>query len=203
MMPVCITHLQGESGSPNRPPNRIRYMSVYPITHVAAACGTVWIGEQLFRRRGRGRSLTVSPRATFQGIDYRLVAFGALLPDLIDKPLAILVPAAFGDGHVIAHTLLFAAAIVLPGLHLARRGDPRVLSVGLAVLSHLAVDPVVLQPHTLFWPLLGFAFPDISGIPRVYLIAADAALIAAASLALVRSKRLQARVPDLLQNGRF
>lgn len=44
-------------------------------------------------------------------IDYRVVFIGALLPDMIDKPLGmILLP--LHNGRVFAHTLLFALMLL-------------------------------------------------------------------------------------------
>lgn len=92
------------------------------------------------------------------------LAAGSQLPDLVDKPLAWTFDVLPG-GRTLAHSLLFAVA-VLPSVYwLARRVDRPDAAVAFAVghLSHLVADvpPSVLRgggelPTTayLLWPLL-------------------------------------------------
>jgi hypothetical protein len=64
-----------------------------PPGHIAATWGVAALLQQNNPRLAR--------------LDYRLLAFSALLPDMLDKPLAVLV---FTDTHTtqfIAHSLLF------------------------------------------------------------------------------------------------
>lgn len=77
-------------------------------------------------------------------IDYRVVAFGALLPDIIDKPL---VQIRYGlsdhDGHFIAHSPIFAAIVVMLGLIylcIKKSGDIRLMLVGLCCFFHQFED---------------------------------------------------------------
>ena len=126
---------------------------------MTVAAGTVWIGSRLL-----GRS-TDAARQIVNQIDYRLVLLGSLLPDLIDKPLAwfFLHDYLDGNGHVYGHTLLAVLVVFLPGLLLlVFRSDPRILATGVAMLSHLAVDPTNHSPETLLWPLLGTDFPQVT-----------------------------------------
>ena len=76
---------------------------MYPLGHVTFACGAVWLGARLLDRARQGENERQpvaagaaqatpgedAPRRSSiaDAIDYRLVAFGALLPDLIDKPI--------------------------------------------------------------------------------------------------------------------
>jgi membrane-bound metal-dependent hydrolase YbcI (DUF457 family) len=140
-----------------------------------------------------------------RAIDYRLVAFGTLLPDLVDKPIGkILFRDLFDDnGHVVGHTLLFALVLLLPGAWLAvNRRDVRLLCVGLGNLSHLAVDPVTHSPATLLWPLLGTDFPQITLLGPTAGLAAEAAaglVLLSAALLLYRGGRM----PAFLRTGRL
>lgn len=156
---------------------------MYPLAHVTLACGVIWAGSRLLDRSGifraagapaAGGSAQIAgpardrpalPHARISDrIDYRLVALGALLPDLIDKPIGrIIFSDAFNNnGHIYAHTLLFALALIVPGAYLlARVADPRLLAVGVAVLTHLLSDPVTHAPENLFWPLLGWEFANV------------------------------------------
>jgi hypothetical protein len=131
---------------------------MFPIGHVVAATGAAWAAERVARRifpqrqsarlAGRGRSL----------FDYRLVALGVVLPDIIDKPLGWWI---LDDGeyeHSFAHSLLFVWVLGVPGLFLARRGDRRLLSLAFGAGMHLLCDPVMRTPETFFWPLYGWEF---------------------------------------------
>ena len=132
---------------------------MHPLGHMTVAVGTVWIGSRLL-----GRSSDAASRIVNR-IDFRLVLVGSLLPDLIDKPLAwfLLHEYLNGNGHTYGHMLLAALVMILPGLLLlVRWSDPRVLAMGVAMLSHLAVDPTNHSPQNLLWPLLGTDFPQVT-----------------------------------------
>jgi hypothetical protein len=135
-------------------------------------------------------------------LDYRFAALGALVPDLIDKPLERLGIAGVPDGHTFAHTLLFSSLLIASGLVVARRKrDTRLLLLGLGALSHLLVDPVIVYPRTLLWPLFGLDFGRSAGIPREYLIIFDAMLVAAGLAVLRRSPRLRDRLELFIRTG--
>jgi hypothetical protein len=156
---------------------------------MAVAVGAVKAGERLFPVR-------------WLPLDYRFAAFGAVLPDLIDKPPAYFL--GFGDphGHTHAHTLVFAAAVILFGVWWAgRTADARLLLVGFGSLSHLIVDPVIIFPQTLFWPLFGLDFAHSMGIPSSYLRIFDAILVASFALAAWRFPSLRTRAKAFVETG--
>jgi len=92
----------------------------------------------------------------FVHADYRAVAVAALLPDLIDKPLAVFVLTDTHAALLYAHTLLLHAAmwgaVALTGR--LRRWLPYLL----AFSGHLLADRMWGFTQTLFWPLRGLAF---------------------------------------------
>lgn len=83
----------------------------------------------------------------------RLVLVGAILPDVIDKPLALV---GFGDGRSLAHTAVFALALV--GF-LAVLPRTEFLGLSFGVAMHLLLDGMWGQPDVLLWPALGLGFP--------------------------------------------
>lgn len=93
-------------------------------------------------------------------IDLRLVALGALLPDLIDKPLGQVIFAnSIGNGRMIAHTLLFCLLLFAIGLYMyGNRQYTGILVISAATFLHLLEDSLWQTPQTLFWPLLGTEF---------------------------------------------
>ena len=103
-------------------------------------------------------------------IDPKYLVIGALLPDLIDKPLGrVIFASTIANGRIVGHTLLFSIFIFLMGLYLyEKRRDVRVFSLAIGSFFHLMEDQMWKTPKTLFWLLLGLRFPkdytDNSGI---------------------------------------
>lgn len=99
-----------------------------------------------------------------QKVDFRFVLIGAILPDLIDKPIGdYLLYGVFQNGRIFAHTLLFIALLTLLGMYL----DKKYKFIGIELLAlgammHLAEDQMWLTPQTLFWPLFGWEFPKLN-----------------------------------------
>lgn len=101
---------------------------------------------------GLGLAWLVSYRDR-SAVDFRLVLFGAILPDLIDKPLGAVLHL---EARLWAHTLLFLGSILALGLVPRLRG---LRWVGFGDAVHLLVDLMWWQLPVLLWPALGLAFP--------------------------------------------
>ena len=94
-------------------------------------------------------------------IRYRYLALGALLPDIIDKPLGHLILAdTLANGRIIGHTLFFSLVIIIAGLYIFRKkSDSKILMLGAGSFFHLLEDRMWVQPVTFFWPIFGLQFP--------------------------------------------
>lgn len=107
-------------------------------------------------------------------MDLRVLALGAVLPDLIDKPIgSILFTEYFGTGRIYAHTLLFAAAVLAGVMIVTRRGTTtrkRWMALPIGVFFHLLLD-MPLDAGTLWWPMLGLEFPSFAKGAFVDLVA--------------------------------
>ena len=107
-------------------------------------------------------------------MDLRVLAFGAVLPDLIDKPIgSILFTDYFETGRIYAHTLLFAIVVLLAVMVLTRRGSAarkRWMALPIGVFFHLLLD-MPLDSKTLWWPVLGLEFPSFARGAFVDLVA--------------------------------
>jgi hypothetical protein len=90
----------------------------------------------------------------FDDADYRLAALAALLPDLIDKPLSLLIFTDSKTSQGLAHTLLIHLLVSLIVLVRWRKG----FVYALAFNGHLLADRIWLYPRTLFFPFLGWQF---------------------------------------------
>lgn len=107
----------------------------------------------------------------WQEVDYRLVALAALLPDLVDKPLAIFAMRDSGAALLYGHTLLMHL-LVWTGAATVRR-QRAWLPYLLAFSGHLVADRMWGFGRTLLWPFLGRQFHqwrDV-GSPKAFLSA--------------------------------
>lgn len=96
-------------------------------------------------------------------VDFRLLAFMAILPDIIDRSL-FLVVLDTSSGHLIAHTLFFQL-LLLAVLVAVRR---EFWIYGVASLLHLVLDFEGLSAEHVLWPLLG------SDLAHIGIVDADA-----------------------------
>jgi len=109
-----------------------------PPGHVAATWGVATLLQQSNSRLAR--------------LDYRLLAISALLPDLIDKPLAILVFTSAQSSQLIAHSLLPNLLLLIVTLLWRRRALPYVLAFN----AHLLADRMWNHTESFWWPLFGW-----------------------------------------------
>lgn len=102
-------------------------------------------------------------------IDYRLVLLGSMLPDIIDKPVGVIL---LGNGRIFGHTLLFALGLLVAGgLLYSQRHKAWLLILGYGCAIHLVLDRMWQTPATLLWPLYGWTFERGDGtgwLPRVF-----------------------------------
>lgn len=126
------------------------------LGHTGVALGAI---EGALRLSGKRRKNPIK-------IDFRFVLIGALLPDIIDKPIGMwLLRDFFSNGRIFAHTLLFNLLLIVLGFYLYKKWRATgLLVLGISSSLHLIQDRMWLSPHTLLWPALGLGFPrtDIS-----------------------------------------
>jgi hypothetical protein len=95
-------------------------------------------------------------------VDVRFLAFGALLPDLVDLPTGTLVdPDTFATGELWMHTLLVPSLLTVVILVATRRGRRRRAWMALVVgmFFHLLLDGMWTSAEAFLWPLFGAEFP--------------------------------------------
>lgn len=95
-------------------------------------------------------------------LDLRVLALGAVLPNLIDKLLGSVIAVDHFRAHrLYAHTILFTGLALVAVLVITRRGSDARRSwmmLPFGVATHLILD-IPLEAATLWWPFLGFDFP--------------------------------------------
>ena len=86
-----------------------------------------------------------------------LAALGAVLPDLIDKPLGhILLAGTVSYGRIYFHGLTVLFLVIIAGLLLYRhRRRIGLLVVAAGMASHQVLDGMWHNPVSWFWPFLG------------------------------------------------
>ena len=123
-----------------------------PVVHLFVG----YLCWSAYTRLGRGET----PAA----VSAVVAVFAAILPDLIDKPLAAW--GVVGVGRTVGHSLLFAVPLGIVVYLLAARLDRRLLGVAFVVGygSHIAAD---VPWHVLSWDLheLGFLFWPVTEMP--------------------------------------
>ena len=95
-----------------------------------------------------------------EAMDLRYLAVGAVLPNLIDLPVAVTMWSSWEAPRLVAHSLLFGSVLMAFVLVVTSRGITRKrwMLVAIGVLMHLALDAMWADPNTLWWPFLGWEF---------------------------------------------
>ncbi len=98
----------------------------------------------------------VETRNELRWVDYRILLFASLLPDLVDKPLAHLLFESRAFGHSFAFILLIFILGKIFGLWW-KNSPLSTISLGTAL--HDLLDVMWLHPGVFLWPLYGKVFP--------------------------------------------
>jgi membrane-bound metal-dependent hydrolase YbcI (DUF457 family) len=146
----------------------------------------------------------------------RLIGFsalGAVIPDLLDKPIGhILFAETLDSGRLFGHGLLFVFILIVAGLTSYRRRDSfATLAVAAGVLSHQVLDAMWAMPVTWYFPLLGPYEPqeyinyfggafmaEVSSLSEWVFLAASAGIVLAATRGLSRLSAAIIRASTIL-----
>jgi membrane-bound metal-dependent hydrolase YbcI (DUF457 family) len=96
--------------------------------------------------------LAIASARFLSRVSLAFLALGSMLPDIIDKPLGLIIFGSPNMGRTFAHTLLFLMLLSALGLY---SRDIRLFSLTWGVLIHLSLDFMWNSPQILLWPLLG------------------------------------------------
>ena len=126
------------------------------LGHIGCALAATQTGEAAYRKTA-GRGLDAAAKL----MDYRLLAIGAIFPDIIDKPLSWLVmPETLDTSRLIAHTLLFPLLLLVVWRLFSGRRLKFLLPLAIGSALHLLLDAMWGMPNTLLWPFMGWVFVD-------------------------------------------
>lgn len=189
------------------------------LPHIVIACGIAWGVSRVGRAAGaaarseartqlngrQGETAAGPPGGEREDLDFRLVALGSLLPDLVDKTFGrrLYQDDQGWNDHTFGHTLAFNLALAGAAFkHYRRQHDTRLLSLAAGSATHLLVDPVIRVPRTLFWPLFGARFPRVNGLGRPATLVSQA-LAFAILIAMFGRLAATGRLGRLLMSGRL
>ena len=144
-------------------------------------------------------------------VDYRFVLLGTMLPDIVDKPLGIVIfPEAIANGRTFLHTMIFLVMTILLGLLIYRwKNSMWAFCIAFGVFMHFIMDAMWTDPITLFWPFIQPAFEKHPGTefftilrswvytlqvePRIYLLELAGFLILIYfAIKVIKEKRVMA-----------
>jgi len=132
------------------------YYAMLILGHLGCALAATQAGEAAYKRIP-GRRFSAAVKL----IDYRILAVGAMLPDIIDKPLAFILPGVLeGVTRNIGHTLLFSLLLVVIWRLDSGRKMNFLLPLAIGSALHLLLDGMFTIPSTLLWPFMGWEFVD-------------------------------------------
>jgi membrane-bound metal-dependent hydrolase YbcI (DUF457 family) len=99
-----------------------------------------------------------------EAMDLRYLALGAILPDLMDTPIAVVTWSSWQAPRLVTHSILFGSMTMVAVLVMTRRGARRKqwMLVAVGILMHLGLDAMWADPNTLWWPFLGWEFTTSS-----------------------------------------
>lgn len=94
------------------------------------------------------------------GVDYRLVAVGAMLPLLIDFAFGQL-----GFAHSLVFSVVLLALVMIGTISRSRLVRRRWLCVPIGTFCALVLSGAWLHTGVLWWPTLGWSFPSGNLLP--------------------------------------
>jgi len=142
------------------------------LGHIGITYGVALAADTAIRHRRYGTCRPAgfvarvrSSIASFtQHVDLRLLMVASLLPDIIDKPLGMLLLAnVYGTGRLFCHALIFPVLLALAGLvqwHARSMRNLLILAYGSGL--HLILDGMWRTSEVLFWPLTRMPMQAVS-----------------------------------------
>jgi hypothetical protein len=135
---------------------------MFLLGHIGITVGIVYLLVSLWSSRKKTNS-PLTP--LIEDIDFRIVIIAAILPDIIDKTVGmIILRDEIANGRLFTHSIVVIGIISICSLIAVRikRGHYlKTLFYVLALTIHLILDSMWENTHTLFWPLFGTSFPRL------------------------------------------
>ncbi len=105
------------------------------------------------------------------GVDYRLIALGALLPLLVDLPFGHM-----AVGHSLVASIGLLAVIMIATIGRTRLRRRRLLCLPIGSMAGLLLSGAWSHDHVFWWPFLGSSFGNVPLIPSWGIVAIEEAI---------------------------
>ncbi|UCE39270.1 MAG: metal-dependent hydrolase [Thermoplasmata archaeon] len=133
---------------------------MFPLGHIGITIGIVYLMLSLLSSRNK---LSDPRKSPFEELDFRFVIFAALLPDIVDKIVGMLIfKDEFSNGRIFMHSAVVIGILSICYFIAARiklKSALITICYIFSVWMHLLLDMMWVEPKTLFWPLMGLDFP--------------------------------------------
>jgi membrane-bound metal-dependent hydrolase YbcI (DUF457 family) len=135
---------------------------MFLIGHIGISIGIIYVlALMISSRLSKDNPGKLSP----WGIDFRIVIIAAILPDIIDKIIGmILLKEEISNGRLFTHSIvivgIFSVLLLIMAKIKISRGYQIIFYI-IPVWLHLLLDRLWEDPHTLFWPIFGTSFLKI------------------------------------------
>ena len=134
---------------------------MFLLGHIGISVGIIYLLVWMATRYSRREK----PALSLGNIDFRLVIIAAMLPDIIDKVVGLIIlKEEISNGRIFTHSLLVVGTVSLYMITVYKVRSGYILKSLLyaaPVWIHLILDRMWEEPGTLLWPLFGIHFPRV------------------------------------------
>lgn len=135
---------------------------MFLLGHIGLTVGIVYLLASIYSYHKKTDN---SRTSLTENIDFRIVIIAAILPDIIDKMVGmVILKDEISNGRLFTHSVLVIGIISIGLLILDRIKFghlPKTLSYVSPLWIHLLLDRMWEDINTLFWPLFGTGFPRL------------------------------------------
>jgi len=135
---------------------------MFILGHIGISIGIIYLLAYYIHSRKKKED----PSASFaKNIDFRIVIIAAILPDIIDKIVGLIIlKEEISNGRLFTHSIVITGIFSICLLVFAKIKSGHILKPLFYISPlyfHLLLDRMWEEPPTLFWPLLGTSFPRL------------------------------------------
>lgn len=135
---------------------------MFPLGHIGISIGIIYLLTSYINPSKKKNN---SFPSLIENIDIRIVIVAAMLPDIIDKTMGMIIfKDEISNGRLFTHSLLIVGTISIWLFFMAKLKYGHRLKMMYYISPiwfHLLLDRMWEEPHTLFWPIFGINFPRI------------------------------------------
>lgn len=135
---------------------------MFILGHIGITIGIIYLLAYYIH----SRKIKGNPSASLaENIDFRIVIIAAMLPDIVDKIVGMIIfKDEISNGRLFTHSLLIVGTISIWLFFMAKLKYGhhfKMLFYISPIWIHLLLDRMWEEPHTLFWPIFGTSFPKL------------------------------------------